>query len=317
MNKIKKIITMSFATSAIALSLVACKPYDTPEFVTISPSQTAFLIPLIGDSTEQSSFESEEMLETAKVATKEIQIPHRWVKTGRTIIFKEVGEYKDNATVIIVERKPVVRTWTASKTSGSTAQNQAIYSESKESIGFSVGMTCSAQIDENNATKFLYRYNNKALENVMDDDIRSMVASEFNSICGNYMIADIISHKEEIMDEVVTKVTDFFAERGITITVLGMNEGITYEDGSIQEAINDKFSSEQLLVTQENNNAVTISKAEADAQALLLAAQAEAEANKILSESITQSLIDMEIAQQWNGEVPQVTGGSTPIIDLE
>ena len=47
--------------------------------------------------------------------------------------------------------------------------NQAIYAESKESIGFSVGMNCSAQIyTEQDAVKFLYSYNNKSLADIMD-----------------------------------------------------------------------------------------------------------------------------------------------------
>ena len=82
--KKSKVIILASVLAATTLSLTSCvKPYDKPEFVVIEPSQTAFLVPLIGDTSEQSSFESEEMLNELKVATKEIQIPHRWVQTGR------------------------------------------------------------------------------------------------------------------------------------------------------------------------------------------------------------------------------------------
>ena len=57
----------------------------SPELVTIEASQTAFLIPLIGDINDQGAFESEELLLEAKIATKEIQIPHRWVQLGRRL----------------------------------------------------------------------------------------------------------------------------------------------------------------------------------------------------------------------------------------
>ena len=78
----KKIIAFVL-TLAMCLSLCGCRrPYDTPEFVTIEPSQPAVLIPLGGDSAEQCAFDSEELLAERKVATKEIQIPHRWVQTG-------------------------------------------------------------------------------------------------------------------------------------------------------------------------------------------------------------------------------------------
>ena len=83
MKMFKRLFILALAL-VMCLSLAGCrKPYDKPEFIKISPSQTAFLIPLIGDSTTQSAFASEELLAEHKVATKEIQIPHRWVQTGR------------------------------------------------------------------------------------------------------------------------------------------------------------------------------------------------------------------------------------------
>lgn len=80
----KKLLILTLTLIMLCTCLTGCvRPYDKPEFVTIEPHQTAFLIPLIGDTTSQASFESEEMLMQAKVAAKEIQIPHRWVQTGR------------------------------------------------------------------------------------------------------------------------------------------------------------------------------------------------------------------------------------------
>ena len=95
-----------------------------------------------------------------------------------------------------------------------------------------------------------------------------------------------------------------------------MKDGIEYDDTTIQESINEKFSSEQKLVTQENNNKVTISKAEADAQAKITAAEAEAEANRKIVESLTPELIEKQKIEKWNGSVPTVQGSSTPIIDM-
>ena len=77
--KIKKLIVLLLVIVMSCTLFTGCrKPYDKPEFVTIEASQTAFLISLVGDTTTQSAFESEELLNEAKVATKEIQIPHRW-----------------------------------------------------------------------------------------------------------------------------------------------------------------------------------------------------------------------------------------------
>lgn len=297
----KKIIAMLLTLVICCTMFTGCvKPYDKPEFVTIEPHQTAFLIPLIGDTGNQASFESEAMLREAKVAAKEIQIPHRWVQTGR---FHWRGEYRDTMTLIVVDRSPVTREWSSSKDVGTSAVNQAIYAESSESIGFSAGMNCSAQIySEDDAAKFLYCYNNKPLSEIMDTEIRARVESKFVEECASRTLNDILIEKEEIMFTVRNDVTTYFAERGITITVLGMKDGLEYDDPSIQSSINDKFSSEMKLTTQENENQRIISEAEA-----------KAEANRILSESLTNEVLKQQMYEKWNGELPKVTGGDTMI----
>ena len=323
-KKMIKKIVLATAVCASLTSLTGCrKPYDTPEFITIEASQTAFLIPLVGDTSEQALFESEELLESAKVATKEIQIPHRWVQTGRK---SYKGEYRPSAKLIVVERKPVTREW-VSTTDAESTSNQAIFGESLDGIGIYVGMNCSAQIDESNATKFLYRYNNTPLSSVIDNDIRAMVEDEFNKAVGKYNIADLQANKTAIMKDVATNVKSHFEDYGVTITVLGMKEGISYENPAIQTAIDEKFSSEQLIITQQNMNDVEISKAEAAAQSAKIAAEAEAEvlriqadaeaeANRKISESLTDNLISKIKYEKWNGEMPYVQGNSTPIIDI-
>ena len=277
---VKKIV--SVMALCMVMSCTSCrKPYDTPEFVEIQPSQTAFLVPLVGDTSKQASFESEELLEKTKVATKEVQIPHRWVQTGRK---SWKGEYRPSAKLIVVERKPVTREWISTSTTEGV-NNQAVFGESLDGIGIYVGMNCSAQIDEANATKFLYRYNNTPLTQVIDTDIRAMVEDEFNKAVGKYNIADLQANKADIMNEVTTNVRDHFAEYGVTITVLGMKEGISYENANIQTAIDEKFSSEQLIITQQNLNDVEISKAEAAAESAKIAAEADAEVLRIQADA--------------------------------
>ena len=171
-----KKLALVFLLIVIICCFAGCrKPYDTPEFVTIEASQTAFLIPLIGDTGDQGVFESEELLLQAKVATKEIQIPHRWVQLGRA---SWNGEWRPSATLIVVERKPVSRSWN-SGTSIDTSTS-AIFGETSDAIGIYVGMNCTAMIEEKDAAKFLYRYNNTPLETIIDTDIKKMVEDRFN-----------------------------------------------------------------------------------------------------------------------------------------
>ena len=45
-------------------------------------------------------------------------------------------------------------------------------------------------------------------------------------------------------------------------------------------------------------------------------AQAQAEANRLLAESVTPTLVQYEMAKKWNGQMPQVSGGATPLIQM-
>ena len=46
-------------------------------------------------------------------------------------------------------------------------------------------------------------------------------------------------------------------------------------------------------------------------------AEARAEANKILSESITEEIINYNKVEKWDGELPAVTGDADPFISLD
>lgn len=303
----KRLFLVAFMLIVCCLCFTSCrKPYDTPEFITIEASQTAFLVPLVGDSSNQASFESEEMLMEAKVATKEIQIPHRWVQTKR---YNWQGEWRPSAKLIVVERKPVSRSWESGDTAATSA-NRAIFGETSDGIGIYVGMNCTAMIEEADVVKFLYRYNNTPLETIIDTDIKKLVEDQFNMETSKYTSTDLLNHKSEIMEAVKTNVTTYFKDYGITITVLGLKEGISYENPNIQKAIDEKFASEQKLVIQQNENEANIAKAEAEAQAILIAAQAQAEANKKISESLTPAILDKMYYEKWDGKLPYLYGAN-------
>lgn len=57
-------------------------------------------------------------------------------------------------------------------------------------------------------------------------------------------------------------------------------------------------------------------KANADADVVRIAAEAEAEANRVIAASLTPELIEKIRYEQWDGQVPKVTGG-TSIVSID
>ena len=77
-----------------------------------------------------------------------------------------------------------------------------------------------------------------------------------------------------------------------------------------QNKLKAQTEAEQRVI--EANAAAEVKKVEADAEAyeVLARAEAEAEANRKISESLTQELIDYNYAQSWDGRLPAIMNGS-------
>ena len=74
----------------------------------------------------------------------------------------------------------------------------------------------------------------------------------------------------------------------------------------------------QQKIIEENAKAEAMRiNAEAEAEALRIKAEAEAEANRLVAASLTPQLIEKIKYEQWNGQLPKVTGNSASIVDIE
>ncbi len=77
-----------------------------------------------------------------------------------------------------------------------------------------------------------------------------------------------------------------------------------------------KIQAEKDREVAQINAEKAVIEAEAKAEALRIAAEAEAEANRMIAGSLTGELIEKIKYEQWNGELPTVTGSSS-IISIE
>lgn len=232
--KRKVVLPVVLATSVVLTSGCGLvKPYDKPEFVEIQPNQTAFVIPLEGKTSDQGKFESEKFLQDAQVATKRIEIPHKWIKTGK---WRGSGKYIDTIRVIIVDRFPATREWTGKST---------FVGESRDSIKFNQGMSATAQILEEDSSTFLYQYAGKKLEDVMSTEVRNKIGSVLLEKYGEKSIDEIRGAKGDIIKDVRAEVEPYFKERGITLSNIGYIGDLKYLQEDIQEAINKDFKAQQ------------------------------------------------------------------------
>lgn len=315
MNKTVKTIAGTIIAGALILpTLTGCafvKPYNKPTFVTVGPSETAFVIPLQGKTSSQGQFQSEQYLKKSEVATKRIQIPHQWVQTGR---FSGQGRWMDTVRVITVDRTPVTREWTNNSATGTSADAEGIQAESKDSIKFTVGISATAQIDADKASKFLYNYaSSKTLAQVMDSQVRNKVETDIIQQMSNYTMDQIRGNKDGIIKSVSDDTTKYFSDRGVTITNLGYKGDFTYADPKVQQALSDVFNAQREQQAQQIKN-----------QTMIQQAQAQAKANKI-QQAVMQETVELKKLQnqadaisKWNGNLPStvVGGGSGTLFNI-
>ncbi len=232
----------------ICVILSGCmKPYNQPEFKEVAPNQTAFVIPLELEMDRQVKIDSKAALEDMKVAAKRIPVTKRFHQTGR---FGWQGEWIPNILVILVDRTTVNRLWTADSNSGSSQANQALWLESKDSVGFSVPFNCSAYIPESSASTFLYFYPNGTLSQILDDEGRNKVYEVATEVCSKD-IMDILRSKKDVINQMVSDVVvKYFSQRGIQITTVGIAGEFTYDNSEVQKSIDAVFIAQQEKNTQ-------------------------------------------------------------------
>jgi SPFH domain / Band 7 family len=334
-------VGMLCSLSLLALTAGCVRQYDRPEYVEIDTSETGFLIPLEGDSTEQVKFQSEDYLKQHKVATKRVQITHRWSQEGR---WPTDGRWIPIVRLVKVNRSPVTREWMTMQTTASAGAIQradkAIWIESGDSVGFSMGFTCTAFIPEEDASKFLYWYPSGSLADVMDKEVRARIQQAAAEVAAKYPLDSLRARKQEISDAVKQNVTNFFAARGVTITTVGMFGGMTYENPEIQRSIDQTFIAQQLKVVAEakfeaqkkENDRLELEaqgfaekarrEAQGQADSRKTSAAGEAEAIRVINNAALEAqqnplllqlkALEVEKAriEKWDGRYPQMWFGA-------
>lgn len=296
-----------------ALMTTGCiKPYNKPVWEEIGPSETAFLIPMTGETGSQAKLDSEQLFEQNKISAKRVQIPMISQKTG--FFYWEI-KYVPNVMLLKVERAPVTREWTETK-DGTSTKNEGITAQSKDGIGYLVRVNSTCQIDESNAAKYLYRYRNKTLEQVMDTEIRPMVEKYFVQQASTMTYDEALNNKIAMMEKVDVQVTKFFAERGVTITVLGLKGEFTPVDTSVAKAYASVASANQSRIAQDQINKKMREQANAEAYAAKVITS-----NKSAYETKRQwDIKAQEVANQaawiakWSGTLPTTALGNSSVI---
>lgn len=332
--------SVSMDLKKIALLLCCClpifgtgcyRPFSPIKLEIINNTEEGFLIPFVDAGKGQAATNSEEFLTKSLVQTQQVKIPQQWVQKGYEYFGMPNGQWQDAAMLIKVDRSPVTCEWTADPMSGTSAKNEAVWVMTSDQVEFSTGWTCTARIaSKEDAVKFLYNYPNGSIKNVLDREVRALVQTTFGLEVTDESMKKLREEATPHIIDTVKHVTDFFKERGLTITNLGISGGFVYKDLKVQEKLVELFNSEQEKFIADAMAAAAQSKASGLADAARAEAEGKADAIKFIADAKAYEIqqankdlatylklksleIDQERVKKWDGTFPKYyMGGESP-----
>ena len=207
------------------------------------------------------------------------------------------------------------------ESSEGSPNNDEINVNSVEGQPLSLDVSMSFELDGAKVPA-LYQTFRTNVETISHGYIRQAIRQSLQEVVGNEEIAAILGPKKA---EVVTQTQAMLQKKldvyGIQVRQFTLNEFRAPK--AVMDAISLKNVMQQQSLTAQNELQKNTFQAQGDsikavgrAKAILAEAEAQAKANEMLSRSITGSLVQYEMAKRWNGQMPQVTGGAMPMLQL-
>ena len=183
-------------------------------------------------------------------------------------------------------------------------------------------------------TDVFIQFKGQSGKEVKDSFIKPKMIAWTQEVTAKYPVTDVFGDKRQELNEALDSyLKEKFDKYGIVIDTVNFTNIST--DPETQAAIQKKVNAQQELelariekqtakvqaekdkeVAQINAEKAKI-EAQGKADAEIIKANAEAEANKKIAESLTDKLIENNTVEKWNGEVPYITGGATPIVNID
>jgi regulator of protease activity HflC (stomatin/prohibitin superfamily) len=168
---------------------------------------------------------------------------------------------------------------------------------------------------------------------VLENRIQSIAVEKTKSVLSSHTAMEIIASRATISPDVEEAIKSAIGDEYFVNVNTIVLTNIDFSD-AFELAVEEKMIAEQAKLKADYENQTKIAQAEAEAEAKLkaaqaeieiakaqaealkIAAEAEAEANKTIADSITDEILEKIFYDKWNGELPQVMGDGSAILDI-
>ena len=167
-----------------------------------------------------------------------------------------------------------------------------------------MNMTINYNFIPESVTDLYERFNGMDGEEIVQSKVKNSILAYIKEVTPQFSVMDIYSDKRSEVGQAITEYLNskLKDEYGIEVSSaliidVQLDEELQAKVQAKEQAKQDAEKAELDKQTAIAQGEAAKAKAEADAQVTITNAQAQAEANRLLSESITQELIDMKEAE--------------------
>lgn len=268
------------------------------------------------------------------------------VSTGSVGVVKHFGAVQPNT---LSEGMSWTRPWPFASVTEVSTQNSTTDTEasaaSKDLQAVHTKVTIQWSLSPATAPRFLQAFGD--CDGCWVALIRPAVQEVVKAVSARYTAEQLITHRAQVKNEIVTGLDEFIrqtlASRSVTGAIRIANVGVTDFDFSheFNASIEAKVKAEQDSLRAENEKKTRVTQAEAKAREVTLAAEADAARTKLAADAtayqtdteskaraaaITREaaalqanpgLVQLRIAERWNGALPTYTGNSIPLLQMK
>jgi regulator of protease activity HflC (stomatin/prohibitin superfamily) len=189
----------------------------------------------------------------------------------------------------------------------------------KDAAIFTMDPTMAYYLNRDKATDVFFKYR-KSLEEIQEGYMRTVIYDAYRIVANSYTSDELMSNRAKFESEVRAILDSALTKEGFTVTEF--TSQITPPE-SLRKMIDEKNAAVQASLKAENkvkeaeaNAKIAVAKAEGDAKAMKIKADAEAYYNRTISASLSPMIVQEDWIEKWDGKLPQVSGGNTPLIQM-
>lgn len=209
--------------------------------------------------------------------------------------------------------------WTKSTTEGKPI-NEEITFTTGDQMRVEADISLAYHLLSEKVPAFYVKFRSDDLNIFTHGFLRNLAREKFDNSGGRYKIEQIMGDNAPFLKEVRDTLQKELEPIGVELDQFGFI-GAPRPPQQVIDQINEKVGAVQSAIKVENQ----VREARAQAEKVVAKAEGDAKANQILTNSITQTLLEWqrlqlqgEAIKKWNGQLPQVNGSSTvPFIQVQ